>query len=128
MLAYTKLWILLENKGMKKTDLKQIISSATLAKLGKNEVVSSAVIEKICAFLDCQPGDIMEYISEENMRDAVQQIDNVNRALMETLKEQGVTEEQFATMMTQTMPDIIKSMFNGGRPITDIFDNAKNTD
>lgn len=68
MLSYAKLWILLEKKGMKKTDLKQIISSATLAKLGKNETISSTVIEKICEFLECQPGDIMEYISETQVK------------------------------------------------------------
>ena len=33
MIVYTKLWILLEKKGMKRTDLKKIMSSATLAKL-----------------------------------------------------------------------------------------------
>ena len=43
MIVYTKLWILLEKKGMKKTDLKKIMSSATLAKLGKNEPVSSGI-------------------------------------------------------------------------------------
>ena len=60
MITYTKLWILLKEKGMKRTDLKAIMSSATLAKLGKNEPVSSTVIEKICDYLKCQPGDIME--------------------------------------------------------------------
>ena len=50
MLIYTKLWLLLEKRGMKRTDLKEIMSSATLAKLGKNEPVSSTVIAKICEF------------------------------------------------------------------------------
>lgn len=121
MLTFTKLWILLEKKGMKKTDLKEVISSATLAKLGKNETVSSAIIEKICAFLDCQPGDIMEYISEEDIKETARQMDIANRALMETLKAKGVTEEQFASLMAQAMPEIIKSMFNGENTIENIF-------
>lgn len=37
------------------------ISSATLAKLSKNQFVSLDVIDKICGYFDCQPGDILEY-------------------------------------------------------------------
>ena len=54
-------------RGMKRTDLlkpKGILSSPTLAKLGKNEIVSVEIIDKLCDFLDCQPGDIMEYKKE----------------------------------------------------------------
>ena len=67
MLIYTKLWLLLEKRGMKRTDLKEIMSSATLAKLGKNEPVSSTVIAKICDFLNCQPNDIMEHVTKEKI-------------------------------------------------------------
>ena len=70
MLIYTKLWLLLEKRGMKRTDLKEIMSSATLAKLGKNEPVSSTVIAKICDFLNCQPNDIMENVTKENIEKA----------------------------------------------------------
>ena len=53
--TYTKLWKLLLDKKMKRTDLKSIagISSSTLAKLGKDEYVSLESIEKICCALDC---------------------------------------------------------------------------
>lgn len=124
MLSFAKLWILLENKGMKKTDLKEIISGNTLAKLGKNETVSSVVIEKICAFLDCQPGDIMEYISDKKKREVAQQIDSANRAIMENLKAQGITEEQFASMFSQVMPEIIKGMFSGENVMENIMNEA----
>lgn len=126
MINFTKLWVLMENRGMKKTDLtkNKIISPATLAKLGKNEPINSTVIEKICAFLECQPGNIMEYISEKDMQELTKRIDSTNRALFETLKQQGITEEQFATMMKQAMPDIIKSMFNG----EDTINNLLNSD
>ena len=60
MIVYTKLWILLEKKGMKKTDLKKIMSSATLAKLGKNENVTTDILVRICAVLQCDLADIME--------------------------------------------------------------------
>ena len=64
MMKYYKLFILLDKKGMKRTDLLKIVSSVTLAKLGKGESVTTDIICKICDFLDCQPGDIMEYIKE----------------------------------------------------------------
>lgn len=52
---------------MKKTDLLQVISSPTLAKLSKGEVVKTDIIEKICLFLKCQPSDIMEIVEiDEN--------------------------------------------------------------
>lgn len=64
MMKYYKLFILLDKKGMKKTDLLKIVSSVTLAKLGKGESVTTDILCKICEFLDCQPGDIMEYVKE----------------------------------------------------------------
>lgn len=67
MIKYYKLFDLLNRKGMKKTDLLKIISSKTLAKISKGESLSGEVIEKICNFMHCQPGDIMEFIIEEQL-------------------------------------------------------------
>ena len=64
MMKYYKLFILLDKRGMKRTELLKVISSVTLAKLGKGESVTTDIICKICDFLDCQPGDMMEYIKE----------------------------------------------------------------
>ena len=64
MIKYYKLFILLDKRGMKRTELLKVISSVTLAKLGKGDSVTTDIICKICDFLDCQPGDIMEYIKE----------------------------------------------------------------
>ncbi len=66
-LSYNKLWKLLIDKGMTKTEmrLKADISTTTLAKLGKNETVSMEVLLKICKLLDCNVGDIMDVINEE---------------------------------------------------------------
>lgn len=64
MMKFYKLFDLLNRKGMKKTSLLSVISSVTLAKLGKGESVTTDVLCKICDFLDCQPGDIMEYEKE----------------------------------------------------------------
>ena len=67
MLSYNKLWKLLIDKGMTKTEmrLKADISTTTLAKLGKHETVSMEVLLKICKVLDRNVGDIMDVINEE---------------------------------------------------------------
>lgn len=60
--SYKKLWKLLIDKNLKKTDLKQLanISSSSLAKLGKDENVSMSILQRICSALRCDIGDIME--------------------------------------------------------------------
>lgn len=65
---YNKLWKLLIDKKMSKTDLKNKtkISSSTLAKLGKDEFVSTDVLCKICDVLGCSVGDIMDMEKDEN--------------------------------------------------------------
>lgn len=61
-IKFYKLLDLLNRKNISKEELRIAIgaSSATISKLSKNENVSLDVIEKICIFLECQPGDIME--------------------------------------------------------------------
>ena len=68
MMKYNKLFALLAIRGMKKSDLveKKVISSPTLAKLGKGESITTTVLCQLCKFLQCQPGDIMEYVPDEN--------------------------------------------------------------
>ena len=63
---YTKLWNLLESRNMYREDLRieTGMSSATLAKLGKNEAVSMDVLGRICKVLNCDIGDIVSYINE----------------------------------------------------------------
>lgn len=60
MIKYYKLFDLLNRNGMKKTDLLDIISAPTLAKLTKGETVKTDIIDRICIKLQCQPEDIME--------------------------------------------------------------------
>ena len=64
--SYKKLWILLIEKNMKKTDLRiqSGISTVALAKLGRNENVNTEVLLKICRTLDCKIEDIIEFIPE----------------------------------------------------------------
>lgn len=66
MIRYYKLFDFLNRHGMKKTDLLQIISAPTLAKISKGQNIQTDVIDKICLFLHCQPSDIMEVVSYES--------------------------------------------------------------
>lgn len=61
-ISYTKLWKLLIDKNMTKTQLIKDakISTNAMAKLGKNEDVRVEVLVKICNTLDCNIDDIME--------------------------------------------------------------------
>ena len=63
MIRYNKLFSLLARREMKKTDLLEIISPPTLAKLSKGEVIKTDIIDRICLYLECQPSDIMEVVN-----------------------------------------------------------------
>ena len=65
--SYNKLWKLLVDKNMNKTDLrvKADIGTATLAKSGKNQPVSMDVMMKICGVLNCNIADVMDIIPTE---------------------------------------------------------------
>ena len=62
--SYKKLWKLLIDLDMKKKDLQQAagVSPALIAKLGRNENVSTESLVKTCTALHCDIGDIMEVV------------------------------------------------------------------
>ena len=65
--SFNPLWKLLIDKEMTKDQLRKNIgiSSSTLAKMRKNENISLDVLDKLCNFFHCQPGDLMEHIPED---------------------------------------------------------------
>jgi putative transcriptional regulator len=65
-ISYKKLWKLLIDRDMKKNDLREVagISTASMAKLGKNENVTTDVLVKICNALKCDISDIMEILPD----------------------------------------------------------------
>lgn len=65
--CYNKLWKILIDKNMSKTQLIKAakISTNAMAKLGKNEDVRVEVLVKICAALGCTINDIMEIIPDD---------------------------------------------------------------
>ena len=66
--SYNGLWKLLIDKNMKKVDLTNHlgISSSTIAKMTKGDLVSMTILEKLCKNLNCDFGDIIHY---ENNKD-----------------------------------------------------------
>ncbi|MBE6306016.1 MAG: helix-turn-helix transcriptional regulator [Clostridia bacterium] len=65
--CYNKLWKLLIDRKMKKKDLiaQTGISRTTIAKMGRDENVSTEVLSKICGALQVDVGDIMEMIPDD---------------------------------------------------------------
>ena len=65
--SYNKLWKLLIDKKMKRTEMQRLagISGNVLSRMGNDEYVSMESIEKICTLLRCDIGDVMEIIPSE---------------------------------------------------------------
>ena len=67
MVSYQRLWETLKQKNIRKHDLMELagISSTTLTKLNKNEIVALTILIKICKALDCQIEHVMEIAIDE---------------------------------------------------------------
>lgn len=63
-ISYKPLWKLLIDKNLKRQDLRKMsgISGATIAKLGRNENVTTAILVKIATALNCGMNDIAEIV------------------------------------------------------------------
>ena len=107
MIKYNNLFALLSMKGMKKTDLLEVISSPTLAKLSKNQYVNSEIIDKLCIFLECQPNDIMQ-----------------SYKIVKFTDEQG-NEHTQEILANQTQLDAIWSMFKNNPIVDEVLQNYK---
>lgn len=70
-ISYNKLWKLLVDKKMSKADLRKAAGVApnTMTRLRRDEEVTLTVLHKICATLDADIGDIMEFLPEESTKD-----------------------------------------------------------
>ncbi len=63
-IRHFKLFDMLNRKGISKGQFAELtgLSSATIAKLSTGKPINTTIINRICVALNCQPGDIMEYI------------------------------------------------------------------
>lgn len=66
MLSYKPLWHILLNKNIKKSELCELagISTATLAKLGKNGNLNTVMPDKICTALNCRIDEVVEFVPD----------------------------------------------------------------
>ena len=66
--SYKRLWKLLIDKGMNKTQLCKAsgVSTSTISKLGKNETINMESMMKICKVLGCDIGDIVEMVEYDD--------------------------------------------------------------
>ena len=78
-ISYNNLWKLLIDKNMNKTDLRNRtkISSSTMAKLTNQEMVALSVLEKICAELECNIEDVMQFVELEEVKKKMEEDDYV---------------------------------------------------
>ena len=72
-IKYDKLFSMLRKKGKSETYwLRQNgFHSVTVTKLRKNQTITSETMASLCKLLECQPGDIMEYIPDEKHREVI---------------------------------------------------------
>lgn len=61
--TYKPLWKLLIDKEMTKKELmeKTCISKSTMDKMGRGEIVSLEIIDRLCNFFDCKVEDVIEH-------------------------------------------------------------------
>ena len=69
-ISYNKLWKLLIDKNMSASELRKGagIAPNTMTRMRKNQDVSLAVLERICNYIECYFGDLIEYV-EDNLKD-----------------------------------------------------------
>lgn len=65
--SYNKLWKMLIDKNISKTELTHLsgITTNAMAKLGRNEDVRVKTLERLCTSLDCKLDDIVEFVPDE---------------------------------------------------------------
>jgi len=70
-IEYKKLFALMKAKGLTTYRIREdnIISQSALTAIKNGKSVTVDTIAKLCAALDCQPGDILEYVPEEQPQD-----------------------------------------------------------
>ncbi|MEE1057556.1 MAG: helix-turn-helix domain-containing protein [Acutalibacteraceae bacterium] len=66
-IKYYKLFDIMQRRELSKTQISESvgISSATMAKLSAHKPVNMEIINRLCGYLEVQPGEILEFISDE---------------------------------------------------------------
>ena len=66
-IKYYKLFDIMQRRDLSKTQISESvgISSATMAKLSAHKPVNMEIINRLCEYLEVQPGEILEFVSDE---------------------------------------------------------------
>ena len=65
MIVYEKLWKKMKEEGVTQYRLhKEGISNSTITRLRRNEAVSTETIDRLCRILQCDVGEIMEFLND----------------------------------------------------------------
>lgn len=66
-IKYYKLFDIMQRRELSKTQISESvgISSATMAKLSAHKPVNMEIINRLCEYLEVQPGEILEFVSDE---------------------------------------------------------------
>lgn len=67
MIVYKKLRAMMKEKGLTTYKIRKdsIISQYALQSINKDKSITIETLDKLCAALDCQPGDLLEYVPDE---------------------------------------------------------------
>lgn len=89
MITYENLWETLKKKGMKKSDLLEILSPSTLSKIKNNGNITTDILDRICEFLNCEPMEVIKYKTQKDVAENVfNQLDEkTKKSIFEMLKE-----------------------------------------
>ena len=123
MIRYYKLFEMLNKCGMKKADLTSIISWPTIYKLEKGESVRTDIIDKLCEFLQCQPGDIMEYVDRKEIEQTIDKMNDMMQNMVNILmQETGKSKDEVLIDFQKEIPNLIEQIKTGNFTIPNIPD------
>lgn len=105
MIIYNKLFALMAYKGLSKKDLLDITNYPTLKRLQNRKPVSSELIDKLCYVLDCQPGDIMEFVKDDATSKKEDHEDNVIVENSKSKCTKELTDNELLTKFREKYPD-----------------------
>lgn len=127
--TYNKLFHLLIELDIKKGELQRSagITASIMARLGRNETVRTDTIGKICKALECQPGDIMEYVPEKENDKALDSIvdEMYNRY---DIYHDLITKDEMKNLVKQSL-NINKTVLNQDkliRKLKNLYDRKLN--
>ena len=116
MIRYYKLFEMLKKRGITKSDLekKDVISWPTIYKLEKGESVRTDTIDKLCEFLQCQPGDIMEYVDRKEIEQTIDKMNDMMQNMVNILmQETGKSKDEVLTDFQKEIPNLIEQIKTG---------------